>query len=124
MEDDPRVALGRVRLRLRKIDADIAKIRRETNFFRQMGFGRDIKDIQLQALEDERSRRQAELSQILQQLCLQPNRGPGLRALLSLPLTLLSSALGGGSAREREPIHGGAVPIRWQSLPGAQADSR
>jgi hypothetical protein len=58
VDDEMTVTLAQVRLHLRKIDAKIAANRRETDFFRRMGLGRDWKDIQLNgfnALADERA---------------------------------------------------------------------
>jgi hypothetical protein len=46
--------LSGLRKQLRALDREISFLRHETQSFRQMGFGRDIKDLQLMALEDER----------------------------------------------------------------------
>lgn len=41
-------------MQLREVEAKIATNRQETDFYRRMGFGRDVKDIELAALEDEK----------------------------------------------------------------------
>lgn len=125
MEDDPRVNLARVRMQIRKIEAERAKIRRETHFYQQLGFGRDIKDIQLLALEDEKAKRQAELRELLTKLRLHPNRHNGLRSLVLLPLLFITGIWGGSAARSpksRRTVRGCAVPFRLYGLPKANAD--
>ena len=53
-DDDFKTELAALRKRLRRIENEMACIRNESQRFRRMGFGRDIKDIQLMALEEER----------------------------------------------------------------------
>lgn len=51
--EDRRTEVARIRGRARALQSEIARVKGETRFFLRMGFGRDIKDIQLHALEEE-----------------------------------------------------------------------
>lgn len=55
VEEDIERSLARLRIELRTIDDRIAALRRESDYYRRLGFGRDVKDIQMMALQDERA---------------------------------------------------------------------
>ena len=87
-EVDLRTELLAVRRELRRIDGEIAAIREESKRFRTIGFGRDIKDIQLMALREEREfciRRIAEIEGKIGRGIL---RGRKVEDLLIIPVAL------------------------------------
>lgn len=90
MDDyEVRVALARVRLDIREIDAEMERIKHETHFYRRMGFGRDIKDIQMLALQEKRLEKEAELTALQQKIHARKRERTSPLSLLLLPVVLL-----------------------------------
>ncbi|MCL5074238.1 MAG: hypothetical protein M1136_01100 [Chloroflexi bacterium] len=67
-----KVELSRLRLKIRQIDSEIANLRRERGVYRQMGFGRDIKDTQILLHEEEKRHCQEQMAHLRRQLLLYP----------------------------------------------------
>ncbi|MCL5265901.1 MAG: hypothetical protein M1343_12050 [Chloroflexi bacterium] len=104
VDDEMVVTLAQVRMQLREIDGKIAAIRQETDFYRRIGFGRDIKDIQLMALEDERAEAEAHLLDLERKLKRSTSRQKQpLVAWLLLPVLFLLMGLDTLSAKRRSP---------------------
>ncbi|MBI4320784.1 MAG: hypothetical protein HY675_20015 [Chloroflexi bacterium] len=122
MEDDPRVQFARVRLRLRKIEAEIARIRRESHFYQQIGFGREIKNIALLALEDERARRLSEVAELKKQLRLHNSPRPADNSWLLTPFLFLAALFAPRPSINRGHARAGAVPIRLHGLSRVNVD--
>lgn len=94
MDDyDMRVALARIRLEIREIDAEIDRIKQESHFFHRMGFGRDIKDFQILALQEKRLEREAELDALRQKLHTRKRERANPMSILLLPVVLLLMAV-------------------------------
>ncbi|MCL5959740.1 MAG: hypothetical protein M1358_10595 [Chloroflexi bacterium] len=89
---DVRVALAQIRLEIREIDAEIDRIRQESHFFHRMGFGRDIKDFQILALQEKKLEKEAELDAFRQNLHQRRRERPNPLSVLLLPVVLLLMA--------------------------------
>ncbi|MCL4534308.1 MAG: hypothetical protein M1370_04005 [Bacteroidetes bacterium] len=93
--EELRLALADARRRQRSVEKEIRRIREESRFYRRLGFGQDIKDIQLLALEDQSRRCQAEARRLMRLLGIKPCPAPSLQSWLLLPAVLLLSFLSG-----------------------------
>jgi hypothetical protein len=90
MDDyEVRVAVARVRLDIREIDAEMEQIRQESQFYRRMGFGRDIKDIQMLALQEKRLEKEAELRALQRKVHARKHERTGPLSFLLLPVVLV-----------------------------------
>lgn len=67
-EDELKTDLARLRQQVRQIEAEMTSLRNESRRFRHVGFGQDIKDIQLMALEEERALCLSQMSAIERRL--------------------------------------------------------
>jgi len=87
-ENELRLELARLRVALRRLDADVRNQRRERKFFHRVGFGRDMKDIQLLAMEEEREYLANKVCDLERRLQLTPRPRYQPAAWLLLPLVL------------------------------------
>ena len=86
--DELRLELARRRVELRRLEAEIASLRREHRFFRRVGFGRDIKDIQLVAMQDQHDYLAGKALEIERRLHPNPVRRGTALAWLLLPVMM------------------------------------
>ncbi len=121
VEDEMTVALAQVRMELREIDARAAEIRHETDFYRRIGFGRDFKDIQLMALEDERAKAGARLENLERNLRRSRTRKQPLISWLLLPVLLLLLGLDAIAPKRRSPREQ-FLRSRWRPQPRVSFD--
>jgi hypothetical protein len=85
---EQRLELAGLRIELRAIDAEIARIRQESRRYRQMNFGLDIKDIQLTALNDQRGACADRAAALELELHLQPRSHFHPLSWLLVPIAL------------------------------------
>ncbi len=97
-KEELRLKLASARRGQRAAEREIRRIREQSRSYRSLGFGQDINDIQLMALQDQRTRSHAEARRILRQLGIRPPAPPSLQSWLLLPVALLMSFLAGHTA--------------------------
>lgn len=116
-----RVALAQTRLELRKIDANKAAIRHETDFYRRIGFGRDIKNIQLMALDNKKITTEARLDDLERKLKSNRTRKTTLTGWLLLPVLLVLLAVDALAPKRRSPREQ-FLETRWRHQPRPSFD--
>jgi hypothetical protein len=90
--EQTRLAISRIRRRKRVIDREIEFIREESRSYQRLGFGQDIKEIQLHALQDRRSKLQAEIRRLHRLAGLPTPPLPSLTSWMLLPIVLCIEA--------------------------------
>ena len=84
---DRRFSAARIRQSVRRIDTQVARIRADDRLFQRCGFGSDVHDIQLSALQAERRELVAELGS-LQSVTGPRSSRSGVMSWLLLPPAL------------------------------------
>ncbi len=116
-KDEIRLALAKARRRQRTAEREIIRIKEESRSYRRLGFGQDIKDIQLLALQDQRIRSQAEVRRYMRSLGIAAPSSPDLQSWLLLPFALLLDKLANLNLfQTRVP-----VPADRRTLPSERA---
>lgn len=119
MEEDAKHDLAKLRQQLRHIETEISSLRNETRRFRHVGFGRDIKDMQLMALEEERDLCLVQIAELERRVGKTRSQKRPLQDWLIVPIALLLIGLQAlqagrdGSGRERSR----RAPSRAKSIP-------
>ena len=119
MEQDVKRDLAKLRQQLRHIEAEISSLRNETRRFRHVGFGRDIKDMQLMALEEERDLCLAQIADLERRLGKTRSQKRPLQDWLIVPVALLLIGLQALQAGRDSSGRGRLrrVPSRAKSVP-------
>ncbi|MBX6772153.1 MAG: hypothetical protein IRY83_10545 [Chloroflexi bacterium] len=92
MAEDVRVTRARLRSELREIDGRIARIRAEDRMFRRYGFGSDLHELQIVALQAQRQELLTHLAR-LDRASRQRSGSVGLGGWLLLPPALIALAV-------------------------------
>lgn len=119
MEEDLKVTLAQIRVELREIDSKVAAIRHDAEFYRRLGFGRDVKDIQLMALQDERAKLVARLRTLERKSRQSRTRNQPLISWLLLPVLLLLMGMDAVAPKRRSPRER-FLETRWRPQPQAR----
>jgi hypothetical protein len=83
-----KLAIARLRRRRRAVEREIERIQEESRSYQRLGFGQDIKEIQMMALRDRRQNLYAEVRRLRRMAGLPLPNPPGLTGWVLLPLIL------------------------------------
>ena len=86
---------------LRDIDRQIKELRREQGFYRHLGFGRELQDMQMVNLTDERRDAAERLGEVQRRMSLDTRAAPAWREWVLLPAGLAAVAARSIFARNR-----------------------
>lgn len=97
IDESVRVTRARLRTEIRDLDAQIEKIRATDRMFRRYGFGSDLHEIQLVALQAQRKDAVDALARVGERARMrrasQPGAGYGIGSWLLVPPALVAMAL-------------------------------
>ena len=102
IEESRRLTRARRRTELREIDARIEQIRSEDRMFRRCGFGSDLHDIQLVALQAQRQDLLDQLAKVGESGRAGRTSQHGISAWLLLPTALVAMVLHAVFPRRRQ----------------------
>jgi septal ring factor EnvC (AmiA/AmiB activator) len=106
--------LARLRKEVRRLDHEIVTIRNESKRFRQMGFGREIKDGQLIGLEAERDQCLRRIAKINGRASRGQSPKRGVADWLLIPVALLAMGLQAMQPKRRQTVSARSVSRRAQ----------
>jgi len=99
-----RFAQAQVRMMLRELEVDIQRLRHEQRFYRRMGFGPDLQDMEMQELVERKRECEQHLRYIQQRSRRRDGASVGLLSWVILsPLLLLMGVQSLLGRRERTP---------------------
>ncbi len=125
MDDyEMRVALARVRIDIREIDAEIDRIRQDSNVFHRMGFGQDIKDSQILALQEKRLDMESDLDSLYQKIHSQRRERANPFSIVLLPVVLLMMVFEALSPKRTRVLRERVFSLNLRATAPAVTDAR
>lgn len=121
VEGELTVTLAHARMQLREVETKIAANRQETDFYRRMGFGREVKDIELVGLEDEKRLIEARLAGLTHKRQRTRARKQPLISWLLLPVLFVLLGIDAIAPKRRTPRER-FLQTRWRPQPRVSFD--